>query len=142
MFNVTVRPSKNRESLFAATFGPEHAAGVPLLVAFHHVKYEDEGPRRGTVCCITSPHRVFRGASRCHPNDKFRRDVGRKVALDDVLFAIPFDHKERRQIWQAYWSWIEQSRQAGRKPRVPDTPQTSLFVCEAFGYEVAARRLR
>lgn len=47
------------------------------------------------------------GMSVCHPNDQFRKAMGRKVSLTAALTAAGLDLNERESVWDNYRAQFE-----------------------------------
>jgi hypothetical protein len=64
--------------------------------------------RRLTACEISeevvpdSYTLLAQGVSVVHPNDTFRKDVGRKLSLTKALSATDFNREEREAVWSAF----------------------------------------
>jgi hypothetical protein len=75
----------------------------------------DIRPRRLTLCTLSEvggtedahgkPENYMvlgQGVGVCHPNDTFKKPVGRKAALTAAMKAAGLDVVERESIWSAY----------------------------------------
>lgn len=68
----------------------------------------DTRPRRLTLCELSEVvgekefNVLGQGIGVCHPNDTFKKPVGRKAALTAAMQAAGMDATERGSIWNAY----------------------------------------
>jgi hypothetical protein len=89
----------------------KNAGGTRKLVD----NFAYETARRLTLCEIaavtpksdaTGHHEEYfvlgQGWAVVHPNDKFTKTTGRKLALTKALQAADFDRDARAEVWQAY----------------------------------------
>ncbi len=91
-------------------------------IKFTHVRPEDIEPGKvpnkpGTFCYIyTGPDfslLASYGAAVLHPGDNFNRAVGRKVAADRAISAIP-DRAVRSELWNQLAAASPKTIRAGR----------------------------
>jgi hypothetical protein len=80
--------------------------GKEYDAAFRHKRYNSG--KRVTELALsyqsTSFSTVTYGLAECHPNDRFIKSYGRKLALKRAIAGLP--REERAQIWAAYFRAI------------------------------------
>lgn len=63
---------------------------------------------RVTTCKIVddsiqgSPFPIASGTSRCHENDRFVKEAGRKLSLARAIRSLNIPKSERKIIWETY----------------------------------------
>ena len=61
-----------------------------------------------TACYIfTNNENIpYVGVARLHPNDRFDKVIGKKIALTKCLTNSGISKPERTEIWKAFWEWV------------------------------------
>lgn len=76
----------------------------------HDPKYDKKNSLLGvalfwTECTIYRGNETFvSGVARCHPNDSYNRNIGRKVSLAKALKILTKDRELRKRFWDAYFA--------------------------------------
>jgi hypothetical protein len=68
-------------------------------ISFRHNR---TGKRKGTLAAVAFGDGEYSGFSRCHPNDKWNPETGRKMALKDAM--VPLARSIRTALWKAYFN--------------------------------------
>lgn len=76
--------------------------------------------------------RVAGGFALCSSRDRFEKKIGRKVALTRALALLDITKEERREIWNAYFSRLDNSLQEYIKAFVPDEELEQLSFDDAL----------
>lgn len=48
----------------------------------------------------------------CNPQDRFCKDIGRKISLTRLLQSMNLSKEERRNVWNAYFDRSNQKKEA------------------------------
>lgn len=89
--------------------------GLPIRVGdrqfklhFHHLNNEGFA-RSETKACMEEidvpgePPICWTGVATLHPNDRYVRETGRKVALANCLSGMALSRAEREEVWLQYF---------------------------------------
>jgi hypothetical protein len=81
-------------------------------ISFKKSKNLDVRPNNNydTICriCSSSSNKTpFSATAFLHPNDKYDKIIGKKIALTKAISMMNISKDERTSIWKAFWSWVE-----------------------------------
>jgi len=88
--------------------------GSSVNMRFQHAVYQREIPMskqmigsRACICNLKLVHpdeseELYIGIAKCHENDNYCRETGRKISLTRAMQNSTLSKHERRLVWEAY----------------------------------------
>lgn len=82
----------------------------PIHFTFHHEQFEEplminnHWIKGFTRCSLTIGLATYHASSYCSWNDSFNKEIGRKLALRNVLEMAQISRETRREVWMSYFN--------------------------------------
>lgn len=80
--------------------------------------------KRKTECFITQPAETLpvtvttlAGTSRCHSNDVYSKEAGRRRSLTQALKTLMYGRVERTEVWELYRTLSKEPKWKTRVPK-------------------------
>ncbi len=85
----------------------EFAESNPLYIEW---EYSKQKKNKTTKCRIVEKFgegeyvTIASGVAKCHKDDKFNKELSRKLSLERALDGYAFTKEHRGTIWNTYWA--------------------------------------